>query len=155
LLLCGYANNQKPIKCPFFGKGDFASGEQPGTIYSANSTGCGYDRATGETFGLFGIHESRVLVPSDMLALGDLGGSPDWWFWEGMAGFGWPGGVKSRHPNRQNNAVFCDGHVEMSDSRRIPIEKPAHGLTRFVPGAAQAKRWNNDNEPHPETWPHN
>jgi prepilin-type N-terminal cleavage/methylation domain-containing protein/prepilin-type processing-associated H-X9-DG protein len=108
------------------------------------------------------VPESRVLVPSDMLAVGEL--------W----GFGWPSGlyyasskdflpVPYGNPHGQNlNAVFCDGHVESGDWNRIPkeidpiISKAFPELgnhLRFKPDEALARRWNNDHEPHPETWP--
>jgi len=39
------------------------------------------------------------------------------------------------------NAVFCDGHVEYAkQSKWVEASETAR------------KRWNNDNEPHPETW---
>jgi prepilin-type N-terminal cleavage/methylation domain-containing protein/prepilin-type processing-associated H-X9-DG protein len=48
--------------------------------------------------------------------------------------------VASRH-NHGANAVFCDGHVEFGK------------LTAWMKKTDQARRrWNNDNQPHPETW---
>jgi len=91
------------------------------------------------------IRESRVLAPSDMIAFVGLV------FDLGFSGFGWPGIPRSWHADRRSNAAFCDGHVETSDNDRIPKE-PANPW-RFKPTEAHAKRWNNDNEPHPETWP--
>ena len=86
--------------------------------------------------------EPRVLVPSDMLAFGDM------WEW-GIAGFGWPGTsygdagtTGSNHGDRRANAGFCDGHVESSNTDRMPKK----------PDEAHVRRWNNDNQPHPETW---
>ena len=49
-------------------------------------------------------------------------------------------GTGARH-NRGANIVFCDGHVEWA--------KQTNWLRR---ASETRKRWNNDNEPHPETW---
>jgi len=101
------------------------------------------------------VPESRVLVPSDMLAI------VHWIYPEiivpGYLGFGWPGMTwwdgKSLHQGG-DLAVFCDGHVETSKSELIPRTRIGNlGVWRFKPDEARAKRWNNDNQPHPETWP--
>jgi hypothetical protein len=132
--------------------------------YRYNSFGCGWDPVTWEWLGLgafrsfdgeddAGLPESRVLVPSDMIAVGDAGGG---WF-DQVGGFGWPGGVETQHQDRSSNAVFCDDHVETSYSDRIATEVPTRGWppVSFTPDAAHTKRWNNDNQPHPELWPTN
>ena len=89
---------------------------------------------------IFTVRESQVRAPSDMIAIGDAS----------MPGFA------IIHPNFQApvistkpyaphgpafNNVFCDGHVE-NTKREILCEK-TNGSRR---------RWNNDHEPHPETW---
>src|SRR5437879_2310298 len=48
--------------------------------------------------------------------------------------------VADRH-NRGANIVFCDAHEEFG--------KQANWMK---PVAGTRKRWNNDNQPHPETW---
>src|SRR5439155_9739335 len=59
------------------------------------------------------VRESRVLVPSDMIAVLNAN------IYAGFIGFGWPG-----YPLRWHQAgelgLFCDGHVESSNSDRIP-----------------------------------
>src|SRR5947207_2080805 len=71
--------------------------------------------------GLFGfvnlpVPESRVLVPSDMIAIGDCLN----WFNDSISGFGFPGvQLVSLHKDGFSNAVFCDDHVESSDPDRI------------------------------------
>ena len=51
--------------------------------------------------------------------------------------------VAPRH-NKGANAVFCDGHVEFGK------------LTAWIKRTDGARRrWNNDNQPHPETWYNN
>ena len=97
------------------------------------------------------ISAARVRVPSDMIAIGDT----HEWAWRIMAGekaevqsapfwidihpyaFSPPG---ARH-NGGANIVFCDGHVEWA--------KQGSWIQNTRAGR---KRWNNDNEPHPETW---
>ncbi len=95
------------------------------------------------------VPESRVLAPCDMLAFGD--GGYGW-----LAGFGWPGEYgPGWHGDYRMNAVFCDAHVETSQCNLLPhralVDQP--GVLFFTPDSALAKRWNRDNQPHPETWP--
>ncbi len=88
--------------------------------------------------------ESRVLVPSDMIAIGDgnvslapyaptnfLWGTMDYW------------GIDPNH-SQGANVVFCDGHVEYGKIRDW-----------VKPDDAHRRRWYNDNQPHPETWAEN
>ena len=53
------------------------------------------------------------------------------------------------------DAVFCDGHVESCNPGLIPMERVPgpSDRWRFKPDEARTKRLNNDNQPHPETWP--
>jgi len=99
------------------------------------------------------VPESLVLVPCDMLAYGD--GVFGW-----PAGFGYPGFYWSGlHGDHLVNAVFCDAHVESSRSDLLPhrmLETAPWGprpYGAFIPDSALARRWNRDNQPHPETWP--
>jgi prepilin-type processing-associated H-X9-DG protein len=50
------------------------------------------------------------------------------------------GGMYGTH-NQGANAVFCDGHVEFGKVSNWLKADDAH-----------RRRWNNDNQPHPETW---
>ena len=98
------------------------------------------------------VHESAVLVPSDMFAIGD---APLFGFQKAVnstdfyvAGGGQifplpPGQFTSRLPYHRGKAnfVFCDDHVES-----IQLDK----LNELTPQARC--RWNNDHEPHPERW---
>jgi prepilin-type processing-associated H-X9-DG protein len=87
--------------------------------------------------------ESAVSVPSDMILIGDISepnssgmgsnefeiSSPDPIYWPGLA------------HRRGANMVFCDGHVEFAKQ------------TNWIAAVDSARRrWNNDNEPHPQTW---
>jgi prepilin-type N-terminal cleavage/methylation domain-containing protein len=100
------------------------------------------------------LPESRVLVPSDMIAVGHFVPFT-------LVGFGWPGWFiprdskyRPRHYHSLDIGLFCDGHVESSNPDRIR-NQPWPGMNEwrmFKPDEAHTKRWNNDNEPHPENW---
>jgi prepilin-type N-terminal cleavage/methylation domain-containing protein len=101
------------------------------------------------------VPESRVLVPSDMIAVGHYHIYHDY-----LLGFGWPGGTWSDYGKSFHQggdlAVFCDSHVESSKAERSGLKPTAYGGNphwEFKPTEALAKRWNNDHQPHPETWP--
>jgi prepilin-type processing-associated H-X9-DG protein len=119
--------------------------------YERRSLGLGYTARSGGPLGQERlvpvlVSESQVLVPSGMLALGEL------------VGFGPPGwihvGPLPRFHGRQYNALLCDGHVESSDPYLIPhtVLTNYYFSLSFKSTEAQVKRWNNDNQPHPETW---
>lgn len=92
------------------------------------------------------IRESRVLNPSEMIALGDSDGNG---YRDGDIGFhrvAGPGGPQPRSPpgDRHKNGaniVFCDGHVEWLRQAKW-IERTDEA----------ARRWNNDNKAHSELW---
>jgi prepilin-type N-terminal cleavage/methylation domain-containing protein/prepilin-type processing-associated H-X9-DG protein len=90
--------------------------------------------------------EALIRMPADLIAMGDItpgftAGAMFWtsgyfdicssnrWFWPGTS------------HNGQANMLFCDGHVE---SARQANWVSASDTAR--------RRWNNDHEPHPETW---
>jgi len=90
--------------------------------------------------------ESRILTPADMIAVGDItpGFTIGEMFW--TSGYfdicstdrsKWPGTSHSG----QANMLFCDGHVES-----------ARQTNWLSSSEAARRRWNNDHEPHPETW---
>jgi prepilin-type processing-associated H-X9-DG protein len=127
--------------------------------YGYNEIGTGYLPEI-QSFGLGGaldalpISESRLRAPSDMIAVLHVTELS-------FLGFGWPGipfWSGSFHQGGEN-AVFCDGHVESEKSELIPKYtnrigvQSSTGALWFQPDERHAKRWNNDNEPHPETWP--
>ena len=87
--------------------------------------------------------EAQVVAPADMIAIGDNDGrdypEPDIFLSNLTLTLvsGWPGRL---HHGGGNN-VFCDGHVEYAKQ------------TNWVaPTVVARRRWNNDPEPHPETW---
>jgi prepilin-type N-terminal cleavage/methylation domain-containing protein/prepilin-type processing-associated H-X9-DG protein len=82
----------------------------------------------------FEVSAAAVEVPSDMIALGDTGGGA---FISPNA----PGNGLGTIHSGAANVGFCDGHSEHARQGRWiePTEK-------------SRRRWNNDNQPHPETW---
>ena len=83
------------------------------------------------------IKESEVLVPSDMIAIGDSLVGGVFFMREDLTYLDQNGRASSRHQGKAN-VVFCDGHVES------PSLKSLFGDTN---GAALA-RWNRDHQPH-------
>ncbi len=140
----------------------------PGSLsYGYNGEGYFANEKSPELRGLAGtsanggfrhLTESDVLVPSDMLALGDslallpkaVSGLPMDAVIEsfgmfrsersGLQGFGVPEAVRratARHGNRAN-VVFCDGHAEALTFGRLFLDRDDASL----------RRWNRDNQPH-------
>ena len=148
-----YSSNENLFHCP-----------SAGAIYEMNGGG-----TDGESsLGLGGLPagtnsrtptpESRVLVPSDMIAVLHENGIGD------FVGFGWPGyPYESAGPRASGQSyhqggdigLFCDDHVESRKSELIPMTFWHSSYWMFTPTATDAKRWNIDNQPHPETWPEN
>ena len=96
------------------------------------------------------ISASEVRAPSDMIHLGDSGTDT---LWDMVIN---PNTLPSEKnatettlnswlPSRRHkggaNILFCDGHVEYATQGKW-IEK----------SDSARRRWNNDHEPHPETW---
>jgi len=100
------------------------------------------------------LPESAVRKPSDMIAfihVAHLGSGCC--SYSARMGFGWPGVPEipsTRAPLHRGgeNAAFCDGHVESENSDRIP----QWSSSIFKADVAHTRRWNYDNQPHPETW---
>lgn len=78
--------------------------------------------------------ESMVVSPADMIAIGDTAGI-DKLSYRSEIYKAW-----TRH-KRSHNTLFCDGHVEQMKM----------GMRTLKTESAR-RRWNIDNEPHPETW---
>jgi prepilin-type processing-associated H-X9-DG protein len=92
--------------------------------------------------------ESQVVVPSDLIAFGDI----NWWNEGGyIASIGSPqtqfllrvSSPQFAFDYHQTgaNVAFCDGHVEFGTRRRFDTQQDS-----------VRRRWNSDNEPHPEYW---
>jgi prepilin-type processing-associated H-X9-DG protein/prepilin-type N-terminal cleavage/methylation domain-containing protein len=85
------------------------------------------------------IRESEIIVPSDMLAIGD-GFDPNGILMRRpVAGMEQLGNVLTRHPGKAN-VVFCDGHVESPTLQFLFADTSDAALSR----------WNRDHLPHRE-----
>jgi prepilin-type N-terminal cleavage/methylation domain-containing protein/prepilin-type processing-associated H-X9-DG protein len=94
------------------------------------------------------VSESQVRFPSEMFAIADsrvnhlvpeslgLWDSIDFMSCE----LDWPYEIKTPRHGKGYNVVFCDGHV-------VLIER-----TVLLDPSKSAVNWNNDHQPHPETW---
>jgi prepilin-type processing-associated H-X9-DG protein/prepilin-type N-terminal cleavage/methylation domain-containing protein len=149
----------RKLRCPQMVRKE--DGAQGNGQYAYNASGTAkFQSATNLGLGghmegtLRPTKESRVLAPADMIAVGDVapGGSselppgfPIRKTFGSASAFDvcstnrslWPG---TSH-NGRGNMFFCDGHVESARQ------------TNWISSADSARRrWNNDHEPHPETW---
>jgi prepilin-type N-terminal cleavage/methylation domain-containing protein len=151
---CGYSSNL--FLCPAADKFRFPRYRLNGwgtQLYSEQATlGLGQWGAPDVP-----VAESCVVAPADMIAISHL-------FYEGrLLGFGWPGQPLPRSFHSGGEiALFCDIHVESSKADRSEVKQVAgvgpngpYAYLTFKPAEARAKRWNNDNHSHPETWPPN
>lgn len=87
------------------------------------------------------VGPSDVRVPAEMIAIGDKSDPSHFMLGEiGPYVLGNISRVGAVH-NRGANIAFCDGHVEFG--------KPEHWINAT---GTMRRRWNNDHEPHPETW---
>ena len=88
-----------------------------------------------------GLPEARVQVPSDMIALGDIGAWGTLWYrtrprkWSDDWFFSLPA------HDRGANLGFCDGHVEFVKASLLEERSDR-----------MRQRWNSDHQGHPETW---
>jgi prepilin-type processing-associated H-X9-DG protein len=164
----------KKLRCPVLTRTD--DGLQGNGQYAYNALGTAW-QYTLLNLGLNGVVwenrptiESQVLVPADMIAMGDIEPRPST-VGDGLvaitdqqvanqivppgtavaglffssSGFdpcsadhgSWPG----KSHERGANMVFCDGHVQFA--------RQTNWLSRTDPARS---RWNNDHQPHPETW---
>ena len=100
--------------------------------------------ADGATWNVKPTRESRVRMPADLIAVGDI--TPGFTMGEMLWTSGhfdvcstnpamWPG---TSHGGRAN-LLFADGHVETARQTNLL-------------SIASRPRWNNDQQPHPETW---
>jgi prepilin-type N-terminal cleavage/methylation domain-containing protein len=129
------------------------AGELPFGSYGYNESGTGrYPIGTNRGLGLSHnnlqppIRESEIAAPSEMIALGDAFAEAklDYHFdLLVLKSFVTPDPYWSRITRHRAtiSSWFCDGHVE---SGKFPL-RPAR-----TPEAR--RRWNRDNESHPETW---
>ena len=148
------ADTMRVLRCPQIvanedgkrGQGQYAlnaSGTAP--LRSPLDLGLG-GSAEGGGWAVKPTPESRVRSPASLIAVGDVMPGPTMgeMFWTTGAFDAcspnrsrWPG---DGHSGRAN-VLFADGHVESARQ------------TNWIANTATARRrWNNDHEPHPETW---
>jgi prepilin-type N-terminal cleavage/methylation domain-containing protein/prepilin-type processing-associated H-X9-DG protein len=116
--------------------------------YGYNRYGILWPANSGDAFGLQGhynstahiykpIAESEVVVPSDMMAIGDCFNGNVEFPRESLAKAEKYGNFLTRHQGKAN-VVFCDGHVE----------SPGLSFLFEDTGDAALVRWNRDHLPH-------
>jgi prepilin-type N-terminal cleavage/methylation domain-containing protein/prepilin-type processing-associated H-X9-DG protein len=89
------------------------------------------------------VAEAQVTAPSDMVAVGDLNDLQNLFdptIWPGAPSPYYPSGPAARHAGGAN-MVFCDDHTEFAKQKNWVEETDT-----------ARRRWNNDHQPHPETW---
>jgi prepilin-type processing-associated H-X9-DG protein/prepilin-type N-terminal cleavage/methylation domain-containing protein len=129
---------------------------QTNPCYGYNLAGSGRYPMFGVSLGLDGgsdghggsvyLTENQVKAPSDMIAVTDAhprsgGGDNDL---DDLFPINLMAALAPPRHNQGANAVFCDGHIEYGK------------LKAWLKKTERARqRWNNDNQPHPETWSNN
>lgn len=145
------SGNMAVFSCP--GYQPFVYGTATGHAYGYNANGSGqYSNAVlnlGLGFGFEGtirlVRADDVQSPSEMVAIGDIQLPRELWVNTISPSLPQPFGgittiVSDRHSSGAN-MVFCDGHVEFAKQWK---------WTEAT--SAARRRWNNDHQPHPETW---
>jgi len=124
----------------------------PNPTYGYNAGGTAKEEPLGlsdfsrNSASFVGLSEARVQLPSEMIAIGDYMEIRSPQFGNGQDG-DIAGAldeqddyVADRHSGGAN-VVFCDTHVEFAKQ------------TNWMKAVASVReRWNNDHQPHPETW---
>jgi prepilin-type N-terminal cleavage/methylation domain-containing protein/prepilin-type processing-associated H-X9-DG protein len=98
--------------------------------------------------------ENEIVQPSNMLAIGDsatASGNGDDYYRAPKSAYSpfnstnWPNNTSRNEGIRRHgqslNVIFCDGHAELQ-----------RGIKLFERNDTARRRFNFDNEPHPETW---
>ena len=134
-----------------YGYNGWGSWEGWGGVPSPFSLGLGPVSAPGDLH--TGLNEGEVMVPSDMIEFGEsqliqhkmpangkaLWSGSDWLGCGSLREFAGLVKYPGWHGTRCN-FVFCDTHVETGRSFIL------------FDATNSAMRWNNDHQPHPETW---
>jgi prepilin-type processing-associated H-X9-DG protein len=117
-----------------------AAGTRDNILQPCLGLGWGYTEFADPFGRIPPVRESQVVAPSQMIALADSISRGMGWFILFLPSSREPNIGQSAHANSYTTS-FCDGHVEFL--KRADV---------LVPTEATRRRWNNDNEPHPETW---
>jgi prepilin-type processing-associated H-X9-DG protein len=150
-LLPYLSNNTNVYLCPSLkpAKPVPPSDSPPNPSYGFNALGTARDgdRSLGLDGGsgslpMTALRESDVLVPSDLIGIGDYP-QLDTGIQDGdIAGaLDEPDDYLADRHNGGANVLFCDTHVEYG--------KQTNWMTAAEPNRV---RWNRDHNPHPETW---
>jgi prepilin-type processing-associated H-X9-DG protein/prepilin-type N-terminal cleavage/methylation domain-containing protein len=134
LLVANAGNSQEILGCPSGGGGAYQyNGYGSGGPGRVPNLGLGGDSLEVP------LSPASVKVPSDMIAIADT------------VFFVLPPRVRPanlrvttppQYPHNNGlNVVFCDGHVEHAPKQQL-----------IAPTDQARRRWNNDNQSHPETW---
>lgn len=138
-------------RCPSAQFGAWLKGlstDAEAAYYAYNSFGLGNNRTN--SLGLSGhflsdsdvyvpVRESEVIVPSDMMAIGDSFAGDVGLMRENLDYLKGEGNTVARHQGRAN-VVFCDGHVESPTLQSLFVDTGDEALSR----------WNRDHLPHRE-----
>ena len=124
-----------------YGYNGLGTGSRPGGYFSHSGVlGLGGDRPYESEEIPRPVPVNRVRMPNDMLAIGDSVFNQF-----GITSFllTTVDTLRSEKDRHQVgiNSVFVDGHVESSPKEKLGGRNEA-----------ARRRWNNDNQPHPETW---
>ena len=131
-------------QCPAL-KGAFLGGPYQTYAYNCFGTYPFGHQTVQQPLGLPAVSESGVIAPSDMFAIADaravLAPPRIYGFFDmSMGGFTFSGEAQiSRHGNGFNY-LFCDGHVQLINR------------SYYISVMNSCLNWNNDHQPHPETW---
>jgi prepilin-type N-terminal cleavage/methylation domain-containing protein/prepilin-type processing-associated H-X9-DG protein len=152
----GWQTN-RAYQCPSTQWEPFVFGQDLNYAYNRNGTQNGAPAESGLGLGNMAtspltippISEGQVRVPSEMFAIADsrlvLGAG----VWKGVSSLTWmfcgavdgmSDEIKTPRHGKGYNVVSCDGHVEF-----LP-------RVIFLDPRRCSQRWNNDHEPHPDTW---
>ena len=125
---------------PSYGYNALGTGRYQDDEAASKALGLGGSGGAAGMAELIPLPESRVLVPADMIAIGDYPELPQQ---DGdiLGGLDEQDDYVANRHDRGGNVVFCDAHVEWGKQ------------TNWMRAVNSARlRWNNDHQPHPETW---
>jgi prepilin-type N-terminal cleavage/methylation domain-containing protein/prepilin-type processing-associated H-X9-DG protein len=161
-LLAFAASNRDVFACPAYKNApkwtNNVKQPMPNSSYGYNTVGTGRYPASSASLGLDGgfdsmnlakatyLVENQIKSPADMVAIADVqpkpgGADHDL---DDLLPINLLAEMTADRHNKGANVVFCDAHVEFA---RLPVWLAKTELAR--------QRFNNDNQPHKETWVNN
>jgi prepilin-type processing-associated H-X9-DG protein len=123
-----------------YGYNELGTGWKDGTLrlglgFKVDFSGYG---SNGQPLGpRYFVNSGDIRNPSNLIAVGDSSGG--YWLTPNYSGYS-ESSLLGPH-TEGSNVALCDGHVEYCKNKAWA-----------APTEAARKRWNNDNQPHPETW---